>query len=208
MAKQPDPTPNKLHQPAHDPAANRENQDLDFPGYPHHPASEDILSANSDFERTDVDVEEFSRATWTTARDQAVSQLDTEKRPDLATNDLADVLPGLETNATPKVTDPKAEVTEDDLVLLGDPYLDQDGGDDELMDNYQGLDDTDLDGDPLNEYAGSVSATGSDLDMPDVELDNAGTALTLEDEENDYFSLGADKDSLENDQAGDNFQGV
>ena len=91
------------------------------------------------------------------------------------------------------------------MALLGDPYLDQDGGDDELMDNYQGLDDTDLDGDPLNEYAGTVSATGDDLDMPDVELDNAGTAMTLDDEENDYFSLGGDKDSLEDDQAGDNF---
>ena len=205
MAKQPDPSPNDLHQPAHDPAANRENQDLEFPGYPHHPASEDILSTTSEFERANVDVEEFSRSTWTAARDQAVSQLGEEKRSDLATSDLGDLLPGQRHTPVARVADPEAEVTEEDLVLLGDPNLDQDGGDDELMDNYQGLDDTDLDGDPLNEFAGTMSATGEDLDMPDVELDSAGTTGTPEDEENDYFSLGGDKDALEDDQAGDNF---
>lgn len=205
MAKQNDPIPNELHQPGHDPAANRENQDLDFPGYPHHPASEDILSTTSDFERAEVDVEEFSRSTWTAARDQAVSQLGVEKRPDLAANDLNDVLPGRYQAAATDGIDPEADVTEEDLALLGDPDLDQDGGDDELMDNYAGLDDTDLDGEPLNEFAGTVSATGDDLDMPDTELDNAGSAMILEDEENDYFSLGGDKDSLEDDQAGDNF---
>ncbi len=206
MAKQPEPSPNKLHQPPHDPDANRENQDLDFPGYPHHPASEDLLSGNSDAEQVNVNVEDFSRLTWTDARDQAVSHLGEEKRPDLATNDLVDVLPGLQAAPDSKVSDPAANVTEEDLTLLGDPNLDQDGGDDELMDNYQGLDDTDLDGEPLNEYAGTMSATGKDLDMPDEELDNAGTNMEpQEDEENDYFSLGADKDSLEDDQAGDNF---
>ena len=206
MAKQNDPLPNKLHQPAHDPAANRENQGLEFPGYPHHPASEDILNSTSDFERTVVNVEEFSRSTWTAARDQAVRQLGEEKRPDLAANDLNDVLPGQYQAATTGLADPEAEVTEDDLALLGDPNLDQDGGDDELMDNYQGLDDTDLDGEPLNEYSGTLSATGDDLDLPDAELANAGTALEpMEDEENDYYSLGGDKDSLEDDQAGDNF---
>lgn len=206
MTKQSDPSKNDLHQPPHDPEANRENQDLDFPGYPHHPASEDILSGKGDTERVDIDVEDLSRATWTDARDKAVDQSGQEKRPDLATNDLGDVLPGVIDNSTTTASDPDANVTEEDLTLLGDPNLDQDGGDDELMDNYQGLDDTDLDGEPLNEYAGTIAATGKDLDMPDEELENGGTNLDpQEDEENDYFSLGADKDSLEDDQAGDNF---
>jgi len=206
MAKQTDQIPNELHQPPHDPAANRENQDLDFPGYPHHPASEDLLSENSDADKVDINVEDFSRNTWTTARDQAVGHLGEEKRPDLASSDLHDVLPANRRSADKAATDPEANVTEEDLTLLGDPNLDQDGGDDELMDNYQGLDDTDLDGDPLNEYAGTISASGEDLDMPDVELDNAGSTMEpLEDEENDYYSLGGDKDSLEDDQAGDNF---
>ena len=207
MAKQNDPLPNELHQPAHDPTANRENQDLEFPGYPHHPASEDILSANSDAEKVDVDVEEFSRATWTTARDEAVRHLGEVKAPHLAASDISDVLPGEYEPITADVIDPEAEVTEEDLILLGDPNLDQDGGDDELMDNYEGLDDTDLDGDPLNEYAGTISATGIDLDMPDDELGSAGTMLDpADDEENDYFSLGGDKqDLLEDDQAGDVF---
>ncbi len=206
MAKQNDPLPNELHQPAHNPAANRENQDLDFPGYPHHPASEDILSAESDAVKVDANVEDFSRNTWTATRDEAVRNLGEEKRPDLAVSDLQDVLPGDDLETTPADIDPDADVTEEDLMLLGDPNLDQDGGDDELMDNYQGLDDTDLDGEPLNEYAGTISATGVDLDMPDLELDSAGSSDPLEDEENDYFSLGGDdKDSLEDDQAGNIF---
>ncbi len=171
MAQQNNPSPNKLHQPPHDPAANRENQDLNFPGYPHQPASEDVLGT------------------------------------DFPSDDASDVLPRQYSNEASKVIDPDAEVTDEDLALLGDPNLDQDGGDDELMDSYAGLDDTDLDGDLLNEHAGSLTSTGSDLDIPDgEELDYAGTNLDpMEDEENDYYSLGGDKDSLEDDEAGNNF---
>ena len=86
-----------------------------------------------------------------------------------------------------EILDPEAEVTEEDLILLSDPDMDQDFGVDELHGSDQYLDDTDFDGDPLNEESGSHAVSGSDLDVPDEELDNAGSALQQEDEENDYF---------------------
>jgi hypothetical protein len=41
--------------------SNDEKIDQDFPGYPHHPAEEDILDPKSGFKQEDVDVEELSR---------------------------------------------------------------------------------------------------------------------------------------------------
>jgi hypothetical protein len=86
-----------------------------------------------------------------------------------------------------------ADVTEDDLVLLGDKDQDMDGGEDEMY-AKAGLDDTDFDGEPLNEAATDMSTTGDDLDMPDELTNNPKTdAMGQGDEENDYYSLGSDK---------------
>jgi hypothetical protein len=92
----------------------------------------------------------------------------------------------LETNA-PETIDPEAEVTEDDLVLLGDPDLDPEEGVDELIGNDPYLDDTYFDDDPLNESIGRRASLGRDLDLSDDELDNAGSGLGEEDEENDFL---------------------
>ena len=82
----------------------------------------------------------------------------------------------------------EADVTDDDLALLGDPDQDMDMNEDELI-RKEGLDDTDMDGDPLNEAAVDEGSTGDDLDMP-VDTD-------IDDEENDYYSLGSgDNDEL------------
>lgn len=86
-----------------------------------------------------------------------------------------------------EIPDPEADVTEEDLLLLGDPDLDQDDGADELPGNELYLDDTDFDDDPLNDESGLRAGSGSDLDVPDDELDNAGSGLESEDEENDFF---------------------
>ncbi len=86
-----------------------------------------------------------------------------------------------------EIPEPEAGVTEEDLLLLGDPDLDQDNGADELPGTELYLDDTDFDDDPLNEESGLRAGSGSDLDVPDDELDNAGSALESEDEENDFF---------------------
>lgn len=85
-----------------------------------------------------------------------------------------------------------ADVTEEDIVLLGEKEQDMDGGDDEMY-AKAGLDDTDFDGEPLNEAATDMSSTGEDLDMPDETPNNPRTdAMGQGDEENDYYSLGSD----------------
>lgn len=89
----------------------------------------------------------------------------------------------------------EADVTEEDLATLGDPDQDMDMNEDELI-RKEGLDDTDFDGDPLNEAAVDEASTGDDLDMPD-EGDDDARKEQEDDEENDYYSLGGgDKDAL------------
>jgi hypothetical protein len=101
----------------------------------------------------------------------------------LAEDDNVDIVMGTE-----------ADVTEEDLAMLGDPDQDMDMNEDELV-RKEGLDDTDFDGDPLNEAAVNEDSTGDDLDMPDTGDEDA--RKELDDEENDYYSLGGgDKDAL------------
>jgi hypothetical protein len=86
----------------------------------------------------------------------------------------------------------EADVTDEDLILLGDPDQDQDGGEDELISN-EGLDDTDFEGEPLNEGASDMNTAGEDLDMPESEdFDPKKERIEGADEENSYFSLGSD----------------
>ena len=86
----------------------------------------------------------------------------------------------------------EADVTEEDLLLLGDPDKDNDLYDDEDLSNAA-LDDTDFEGEPLNEAAGgSASATGEDLIVPGSEDDDSMEDIGEEDEENNYYSLGSD----------------
>jgi hypothetical protein len=86
----------------------------------------------------------------------------------------------------------EADVTDEDLLVLGDKDQDMDDGDDEMY-AKAGLDDTDFDGEPLNEAATDMSTTGEDLDMPgEPENDPKKEGLDESDEENDYYSLGSD----------------
>ena len=88
-----------------------------------------------------------------------------------------------------------ADVTRDDIAMLGDNETDMDDGEDERIPK-EGLDDIDNDGDPLNEGPVNISSTGEDLDIPkdDEEEDEMEG-----DEENDYYSLGGDdKDDNDN----------
>jgi hypothetical protein len=90
----------------------------------------------------------------------------------------------------------EADVTEEDLEMLGDPDQDQDMNEDEFIDK-EGLDNTDFDGDPLNEAAVSEVSSGDDLDVPEEEEDDPKKTPD-DDEENDYYSLGGpDNDELE-----------
>lgn len=86
----------------------------------------------------------------------------------------------------------EADVTAEDLALLGSRDQDLDGGDDESA-QMEGLDDTDEDGDPLNEAASDAATPGDDLDMPEANADDANRdTIGEEDEENNYYSLGSD----------------
>ena len=88
----------------------------------------------------------------------------------------------------------EADVTEEDLAMLGDADQDQDMNEDEFIDK-EGLDNTDFDGDPLNEAAVSEVSSGDDLDVPEEGEDDP--KKTDDDEENDYYSLGGpDNDEL------------
>ncbi|OQP67595.1 hypothetical protein [Niastella populi] len=101
----------------------------------------------------------------------------------LAEDDNVDIVMGTE-----------ADVTEEDLALLGDRDQDMDMNEDELV-RKEGLDDTDLEGDPLNEAAVDEDSTGDDLDIPRSGDEDA--RKEIDDEENDYYSLGGgDKDAL------------
>jgi hypothetical protein len=109
--------------------------------------------------------------------------------------DGRDILKGDDDDDTKIVMGTEADVTEEDLEMLGDPDQDQDMNEDEFMDK-EGLDNTDFDGDPLNEAEVSEVSDGDDLDVPEEEEEDPKKAR--DDEENDYYSLGGpDKDALD-----------
>ncbi|MGI8580628.1 MAG: hypothetical protein ACR2KX_00400 [Chitinophagaceae bacterium] len=137
----------------------------EFPGYPHYPASEDILN-QPDAERVDVDVENLSRSNTKNSSalpDRSVKiPASDDPAPALGDMDDDEIVPGTE-----------ADVTEEDLILLGEKDADF-GRRDEL------------------------AVTGDDLDVPGTEDDDAGEEIGEEDEENNYYSLGGDAhDDLE-----------
>lgn len=138
------------------PDKNKENQDKDFPGYPHYPASEDIAQPDNN---------------------NGIVSIDAEK-----------AIPGNERENEDIVMGTEADVTEEDLNMLA--TID-DGSEFNQVKNI--LDDTDEDGEPLNE-----ANVSEGLDVPGSELDDANEAIGAEDEENNYYSLGSDNnDSLE-----------
>ncbi len=95
----------------------------------------------------------------------------------------------------PIVMGTEADVTPEDLQLLGDPDQDMDMGEDEAI-STEGLDDTDFEGDPLNEGKSDLFTTGSDLDMPVNDGSNPlADSMGQGDEENDYYSLNDDEET-------------
>jgi hypothetical protein len=146
------------------PEQEKINEDL--PGYPHYPASEDILNPSNDMERLNVNVENIARGgkvnDLTPETGVAASGMN-RTQDDLDEEDDLGIVPGTE-----------ADVTKEDLLLLGEKDQDMDMGEDEAIQN-QGL-----------------GLTGDDLDVPGEELDDQNEELGEEDEENNYYSLGGD----------------
>ena len=152
---------------------NTQNSNENLPGYPHYPASEDIMNPSNGFQKTDADSENLTRSGRYIKPDVRVSG-DENISADEDYDDLG-IVPGTE-----------ADVTAEDLKILGPREGDADMGDDELV-------------------TGKIQPIGradEDLDIPGAELDDESELIGEEDEENNYYSLGGDRhENLEEDQA-------
>lgn len=144
----------------------------ELPGYPHYPASEDIMNPANGFEKTAADTENLTRSGRYVERDRTG---EVSRESNMEEYDDLGIVPGTE-----------ADVTSEDLLILGVREGDQDLGDDELV-------------------SGKIQPIGradEELDIPGAELDDENEALGEEDEENNYYSLGGDNhENLEEDQA-------
>jgi len=145
-----------------------ENNENEFPDYPHYPPKDDMMNQKEN-ERVDLDVENLSRSVNPTSSalpDRSV-KVPASEEPRPAVGDMDDDLfvPGTD-----------ADVTEDDLILLGEKDADF-GRRDEL------------------------AVSGDDLDVPGAEDDDTNEEIGEEDEENNYYSLGGDAhEDLEEDK--------
>lgn len=152
---------------------NDETTDDEFPGYPHYPAKEDIMSPTSDMERIEVDVENLSPSGKYADATGNLNTMSNSPASDTSAldDDEITIVPGTE-----------ADVTRDDLIALGGPRFSAD----------------DLHGSGRN-----VRVNADDLDIPGAELDNKNEDIGEEDEENNYYSLGGDRhEDLEEDRGG------
>ena len=122
---------------------NKNNkEEKDFPGYPHYPASEDMMNVKGDV-RLDADVDNLSRTNLTSSApaDKSV-EVETNREEVLADVDADDI------NAEPN----DADVTADDLIALEGNEVDP-----AKVDTLEGEDDLDIPGaeeDDANEEIG------------------------------------------------------
>ncbi|HYC28962.1 MAG TPA: hypothetical protein VEB42_09100 [Chitinophagaceae bacterium] len=152
-------------------ADRQEGDNEEFPGYPHYPAKEDIMSSSSDMERVPLDVENLTPSGKYLNAKQ-------EKNP-LSDQPAVDATSSTEEEDINVNSGTDADVTRDDLIALGGTrYSDND----------------------LQNNARTNTVDGEDLDIPGAELDNPNEEIGEEDEENNYYSLGGDRhESLEDD---------
>lgn len=140
--------------------SNDARTDQDFPGYPHYPAKEDIMSQDSGFHKVDMNVEEIASGRNATGVNQRFTE-NRQKIEEPRQPNLEDVN---------KWRAPEQNVTEDELRVLNSTN-------DEIG-VPQNVDDDEL---------------NSDLDIPGSELDDENERIGEEDEENNYYSLGGDR---------------
>src|SRR5688500_9391246 len=132
---------------------NQSEEDRDLPGYPHYPPEEDIMNPQLGLKKIHAD-EELANSRSLSSR--IVSSKEDSEEITGADDDQIKIVRGTE-----------ADVTKEDLDMLGPAELDNDLGDDELIpgkDRVKGL---------LNE---------DDLDVPGSDLDDKGEDLGEEDE--------------------------
>lgn len=156
----------------------------EFPGYPHYPKTEDIMDSRSDAERVNVNVENLPNFYNATSPHRLNPEAQNERATgSTPTGSDMDIDLGIEMGTEADVTPEERKLLEDDTY-----YPTQD--EDRLR--QARLDDTDFDGEPLNEEGFGVgqAESGSDLDMDASADETNNEAMGLGDEENQYFSLG------------------
>lgn len=153
---------------------NKDHQrDENLPGYPHYPASEDIMNPENGFHKTPADDENLTRS------GKYVREADTNPT-NRAVND-SDAYDDLGI-----VSGTEADVTSEDLRMLGPREGDADMGDDEM----------------LHGKIQPIGGADENLDIPGSELDDDDELVGEEDEENNYYSLGGDNhENLEENQS-------
>jgi hypothetical protein len=126
--------------------SNKNNEEeKDFPGYPHYPAKDDILN-QPDAERVYVDVENLSRSNTQTS-----SALPDRSVKTPAADELPQALGDMDDDTIVEGTD--ADVTKDDLIALGEQDADF-GRRDELAVTGDDLDVPGAEDDDANEEIG------------------------------------------------------
>lgn len=180
--------------------------DQDFPGYPHYPAREDIMDQRNDFQREDIDVENLpnsrnvtgvsQRFTNDNSRNKGVNASAPQPQdrggefddrpeeigaPQNVENDDLGLRPGTE-----------ADVSEDERKTLEDASYYRDTKDEGKL-RQANMDNTDFDGEPLNEESFGAVRSWAGLDDQEGMGENTTEAIGQDDEENKYYSLGSDR---------------
>ena len=196
-----------------------EKTDQDFPGYPHYPAKEDIMDQRTDSHRVDLDVENLPNSRNLTGVAQRFSGNDVAERgksrnnnesgsedPEIGprTETGSGSLAALNTNADeiglPQNVDnddlglkegTEADVSADERRTLEDSSYMPTRDENNLR--TARLDNTDFDGDALNEESFGDTRSGAGLDVPDETDETYTDAMGQGDEENKYYSLGGDR---------------
>jgi hypothetical protein len=134
--------------------------------YPHYPASEDITRAKNNNGKEQFDEEQSFKPS-----NDNIDERDKE----------VSIKSGTE-----------ADISEEDLRTLQAAEQNMDTMDSSNL-QHSALDNTDDDGDPLNEDSSlNMDMTGESLDVPGSSDDDADEIIGEEDEENNYYSLGGD----------------
>jgi len=158
---------------------NAVDGDGDLPGYPHYPSGDDITNPATGNKKVNTDPEDIGNSK------RLSPDADNERRVR-----VNEPVPDEESDDLGIVSGTEADVTNEDLIALGDPDADADLGEDETDSQRSGLDAVDED---LDEE--------ESLDVPGSELDDKEEQIGGEDEENNYYSLGGDNhEAQEEDQ--------
>ena len=100
-----------------------------------------------------------------------------------------------------KVSDESSDVSDIERRLLDESANDMPTKDEQLL-RRASLDNTDNEGELLNEKTSSNAISGSDLDIPGAEQDDQNEDIGEEDEENNPYSLGGDDKSINEERSG------